>query len=1053
LKPDKKKILLLQALEACNEPNIPKGGNMRRKISFCFCAVLAFLVCLLAPAWAGDQRPSFAPVGGNLLPDGFYITPTAAPGSIFQDLPTGLRPDGSANANGAVTTALSPDGTALLIVTTGFNTDFSAQGPYPTPILWHALDPLTGLPSPTLTLNAEWVFVYDVRGAKPKQKQKINIPNTYQGLIWDPSGTRFYVAGGIDDRVEIFKNANTGASADGNYVPDAPFVLLNHNLPADVPIQNYPTGGLFASTPINNNPIAKDMYIPFSALAAGLAISPDGSTLYVANYQNDSLSIISTATRLVTNEIVFFAPGQSTAIGEMPYWPVVLSNSTGAPVKTYVSSQRDGQVLVVTSAGLQKVIKVGGEPNRMILSADQLRLYVANGDLDEIEVINTTTDVVKSRISVTRPGYKYKGSNPNSLALGPEGKVLYVTLGGENAVAVIDVASQQLLGRIPTGWYPSSVSVSADGTRLFVVNMKSNAGPNLEYRIDCPGTGIPPQYSALLCPTAAREVDGGALSTATSRDEYILALLKAGFSTIPVPDPNTLGYLSQLVDANNGFNNPQTDPMMTFLHGQIKHVIYIQKENRTYDQILGDLKQGNGDPKRVQFPQPITPNEHLIAERFALLDNYYDAGDVSGDGWNWDTQGHANDATTKNVLVGYGNANYNIPFDWNGNPRNIGIALPDTTTGTPSPSTVRITTLFDPTGGSSIEPGTKDITADEGADDLNPDALGGYIWDSVMRAGLTVRHYGLYADENYYVDPAAGPPFYIPIDRNAFADKVVQAVPVRKSLQGKTDLYYRGWDLNTPDQYRFDEWNREFNQYVKKGDLPSFEMVDFMEDHFGNFGTNAANLENPLAQMASNDYAVGRLVEAVSNSPYWQSTAIFVVEDDAQNGPDHVDAHRSTVFIASPYVNSGSVVHTMYNSTSVLRTIEDILGVGHLGLNDANAVPMSDVFIQQPNLQPYIAPIPGILCEPPVDPALVPECKNPGNRPITAAVKPLHDGAWWAQATKGFNFKHPDMVNSDLFNRVLWKGIMGDDKPYPGAAIQQVNTTPVKSAATVADRD
>ena len=1027
---------------------------MRRKISFCFCAVLALLVCLLAPAWAGDQRPSFAPVGGNLLPDGFYITPTAAPGSIFQNLPTGLRPDGSANANGAVTTALSPDGTALLIVTTGFNTDFSAQGPDPTPILWHALDPLTGLPSSTLTLNAEWVFVYDVRGAKPKQKQKINIPNTYQGLIWDPSGTRFYVAGGIDDRVEIFKNANTGASADGSYVPDAPFVLLNHNQPADVPIQEFPTGGLFnGSSAVTNSPIAQTMFIPFSALAAGLAISPDGSTLYVANYQNDSLSIISTATRLVTNEVVFFKLAQTTAVGEMPYWPVVLSDSNGAPVKTYVSSQRDGQVLVVNSTGLQKVIKVGGEPNRMILSADQLRLYVANGDLDEIEVIDTTKDVVASRISVARPGYKYKGSSPNSLALGPGGKRLYVTLGGENAVAVIDVASQQLLGRIPTGWYPSSVSVSADGTRLFVVNMKSNAGPNLEYRIDCPGTAIPPQYSALLCPTAAREVDGGVLSTATSRDEYILALLKAGFSTIPVPDTNTLAYLSQLVDANNGFNNPQTDPTMAFLHGQIKHVIYIQKENRTYDQILGDLKQGNGDPKRVQFPQPITPNEHLLATRFALLDNYYDAGDVSGDGWNWDVQGHANDVTTKNVLVGYGNANFNIPFDWNGNPRNIGIALPNTTAGTPSPSTVRITTLFDPTGGSSIEPGNKDVTADEGADDLDPDALGGYIWDSVLRAGQTVRHYGLYADENYYVDPAAGPPFYIPIDRNAFADKVVQAVPGRPSLKGRTDLYYRGWDLNTPDQYRFDEWNREFNEYVKKGNLPNFEMVDFMEDHFGNFSSNAANLENPLAQMASNDYAVGRLVEAVSNSPYWQSTAIFVVEDDAQNGPDHVDAHRSTVFIASPYVNSGSVVHTMYNSTNVLRTIEDILGVGHLGLNDANAVPMSDVFIQQPNLQPYIAPIPGILCEPPVDPALVPECKNAGNRPITAAVKPLHDGAWWAQATKGFNFKHPDMVNSDLFNRVLWKGIMGDDKPYPGAAIQQVNTTPIKSAATVADRD
>ena len=1009
---------------------------MKSRIDFRIGLIFGLFLWVVAPPLASGQRAA-ASVGGNLLPDGFYITPTAAPGSIFVRLKTGLRPDGSADADGAVNTALSPDGTALLILTTGYNTGFNTQGPDGTPILWPALDPTTGKPTATTTPNAEWVFVFDVRGPKPVQKQLINIPNTYQGLLWDPSGARFYVAGGIDDRIEVFKNANTGASADGNYVADAPFVLLNHNQPADLPVQEFPTGGLFSTTPINTNPFAEDMFMPFSALAAGLAITPDGKTLYAANYQNDSLSIVDAATRSVSNEIHFFVPGQTTAIGEMPYWPVVLSNAQGGAVKTYVSSQRDGQVVVVSSSGSFSLIKVGGEPNRMVLSADQLRLYVANGDLDEVEVIDTAKDVLKSRISIARPKYKYKGSNPNSLALSPDGRRLYVTLGGENAVAVIDVASQRLLGRIPTGWYPSSVTVSADGSRLFVVNMKSNAGPNREFRADCPGSGIPPQYSQLLCPPP----------NPTSRNEYILALLKAGFLTIPIPDSDTLRYLSSLVDANNGFANPRHDPMMAFLHNHIKHVIYIQKENRTYDQVLGDLKQGNGDPSRVQFPQPISPNEHKLATQFALLDNYYDAGDVSGDGWNWDTQGHANDATIKNVLVGYGNANFNIPFDWNGNPRNIGIALPDETSGTPSSSTVRITTLFDPTGKSSIEPGSKDITASEGADDLDPDALGGYIWDTVLRAGLTVRHYGLYADENYYVVPGAeGTPFYIPIVRDAFAQKVVQAVPVRKSLLNQTDRYYRGWDLNTPDQYRFEEWNREFNEYVKNGNLPNFEMVDFMEDHFGNFSTNVAGLENPLSQMASNDYAVGRLVEAVSHSPYWKDTAIFVVEDDAQNGPDHVDAHRSTIFVISPYVRSGAVVHTMYNTTNVVRTIEDILGVNYLGLNDANAVPMSDVFIKQPNLQPYIAPIPGILCQPPVDPTLVPECKNPGNRPITSAVKPLHDGAWWAQATKGFNFNHPDLINSDQFNRILWRGILGDNKPYPKAGTQF-------SSATTAEPD
>jgi hypothetical protein len=417
-------------------------------------------------------------------------------------------------------------------------------------------------------------------------------------------------------------------------------------------------------------------------------------------------------------------------------------------------------------------------------------------------------------------------------------------------------------------------------------------------------------------------------------------------------------------------------------------VIYIQKENRTYDQILGDLAQGNGDPKRVQFPQPITPNEHLLATRFALLDNYYDAGDVSGDGWNWDMQGHANDVTTKNVLVGYGNANYNIPFDWNGNPRNIGIALPDTTTGTPSPSTVRITTLFDPTGGSSIEPGSKDITADEGADDLEPDALGGYIWDSVMRAGLTVRHYGLYADENYYVDPVAGAPFYIPIDRNAFADKVVQAVPVRKSLLDKTDVYYRGWDLNTPDQYRFDEWNREFNEYVKKGDLPNFEMVDFMEDHFGNFSTQCRPGKSTLAdgQQRLRRGPPGRsrqqltLLERYGDLRRRRRRA----ERPGSCGCASLDGVRA---FSLHFERRG--IHTMYNSTNVLRTIEDILGVDHLGSQRRERSPDVRRVRQTTQSAAYTAPIPGILCQPPVDPTLVPECNNPGKRPITAFVKSL----------------------------------------------------------------
>jgi len=327
----------------------------------------------------------------------------------------------------------------------------------------------------------------------------------------------------------------------------------------------------------------------------------------------------------------------------------------------------------------------------------------------------------------------------------------------------------------------------------------------------------------------------------------------------------------------------------------------------------------------------------------------------------------------------------------------------------------------------------------------------------VLRAGKTVRHYGLYAEQDYYADPSLSFPFYFPIVRDAFAKKALQGVPVKRALRGRTDPWYRGWDLNEPDQYRYEEWKREFDEYVKNGNLPDFEMVVLMMDHFGNFSTNVANLDNPLSQFASNDYALGRLVEAVSKSPYWKDTAIFVLEDDAQNGADHVDAHRSIAYVISAYTKGGAVVSTNYNSTNMVRTIEDILGANYLSIYDANARPMSDVFTRKPNMQSYTAPIPGVLCQPPVDPKLVPECRNPGDRQVTAAVNPLHDGTWWAQATKGFNFRHPDLNNADLFNRILWKGIMGDDKPYPGAGVQQASGEPRQVPRTpvgnVADPD
>jgi DNA-binding beta-propeller fold protein YncE len=236
--------------------------------------------------------------------------------------------------------------------------------------------------------------------------------------------------------------------------------------------------------------------------------------------------------------------------------------------------------------------------------------------------------------------------------------------------------------------------------------------------------------------------------------------------------------------------------------------------------------------------------------------------------------------------------------------------------------------------------------------------------------------------------------------------------------------------LSVPDRYHFEEWKREFDQYVANGNLPALEIMSLPLDHFGSFGSDVGGLNTPSLQIADNDYALGRMVEAVSHSRYWNDTAIFVLEDDAQDGPDHVDAHRSPAYLISAYTKRNAVMHTYYTTVNMMRTIEDILGLHHLSMNTANADPMSEVFALTPDLRPYDPVLPAALCTPPVDPKLIPECADP-KVVRSAMVKDLHDGTWWQAATSRFNFSKPDAPDSVAFNRVLWMGIMGDQKPYP----------------------
>src|SRR5215470_3041596 len=353
---------------------------------------------------------------GTRVATGQRITPAAAPGAQVLPLHTGLRSDNNADAANAVTTAMSPDGSTLLILTSGSNNSFYKEDG--TPIVHDILDPTTGRPTGETTSNAEWVFVYDVSCRVPIQKQKFNIPVTYNGLVWDKTGSRFYVSGGSDDMVYPFKKVGS------QFQLDAPFIVLS-------------TGGQLDNTPAG--PAMQSFGLAPWAVVAGLGLSSDGSTLYTANFENDSVSLVDTKSRQVTGQLVFSAPGNSNKTGEFPFWIVVRKAKRQRREKVFVSSQRDGQVIVFDRTRSFRVIKVGSEPNKMLLSADGQLLYVANGDSDSVSVIDTDREVVVRTISLLRPGYKYFGANPNSLALSPDGATLYVTLGGENAVAVIDV--------------------------------------------------------------------------------------------------------------------------------------------------------------------------------------------------------------------------------------------------------------------------------------------------------------------------------------------------------------------------------------------------------------------------------------------------------------------------------------------------------------------------------------------------------------------------------------------------------------------------------------
>ena len=891
------------------------------------------------------------------------ITPTAAKGSTLQSLNPGLANYPNFVAGQAVATTLSPDGKTLLILTSGYNLNNDANG---------NLDP---------SGSNEYVFVFEVTGKNPRQKQVLQVPNTYNGIAWNPNGTEFYVSGGVNDNVHIFD------LTDGTWAESATPIALNHII----------------HTPFGT---AGGLGILIEPASAGLAVNSAGTQLLVANYENDSVTLIDLTTRTILGELDL-RPGKSNvaqtgvAGGEYPFAVAFRGNN-----KAYVTSVRDRELVVVNvkdGLSVSSRIKFAGRPNKMVLNRAQSLLYLALDNSDQVAVVDTNKDQLLNLISSGGPGYVFApgqpipGSNSNSVALSPDESRLYVTNGGTNSVAVIELLRDGTngfsIGLIPTAWYPNSVSVSKDGSTLYVVNGKSNGGPNPN---NCSENGNVPDCAG--------------------SNEYVLQLTKAGFLTLPVPKPLELAGLTLQVAINNRF--PTIEPnekIMRFLHKNIQHVIYIVKENRTYDQILGDLEKGNGDPSLAFLGGALTPNFHQLARQFVDLDNFYDSGEVSGDGWNWSTQARTTDDIEKEIPVNY--AGRGVNYETEGTNRNVNVALPTLPERlAANPAQAVLGTYYPQVCNGCLDP---DLLPD--TDDV--DGGTGYLWDAALNAGVSVRNYGFFLDLTRYNVPDSIPGFIAP-HHSAFADGVQVAFPASPGLQNVTDPYFPGFDNRLADYWRVQEWGREFGQYVQNGNLPSLTLLRIMHDHFGSFTdpNTLDGVDTAETQIADNDYAVGLVAQTVAQSPYKDNTLIFVIEDDAQDGPDHVDAHRSTAFVIGPYVKQGAVVSNRYNTVRMLRTIEDILGIPHLNLNDDWALPMSAVFTEQKKPWTYTALLPSVLCT----------TQLPVTCPATASIaKPLHSAGYWGERTKGMDFSKEDRLDTEVFNRLLWHAFKGENTPYP----------------------
>ncbi|MGO8836086.1 MAG: alkaline phosphatase family protein [Limisphaerales bacterium] len=852
------------------------------------------------------------------------ITPVnqrVTPAGLQLELP-GMRPQAL---------ALSPDG--KILVTAG---------------LTHALvvvDPATGKISQLVPLpsdKAQEPAPVSAEILNPDERAQLS----FTGLAFSPDGARIYMAN-VNGDIKVF-----GVGQGHKVSP-----LFSIALPP-------------ANAPGRTNDIP-----------AGLAVSSDGRRLYVAGNLSNRLVELDAATgKVLRTWNVGVAPFDVVFAGKKVYvsnWggrqpgPGSVAGTAGHGTRVRVDARGiagEGSVSVIDSDPKSEIrnpkseIVTGLHAGALALSPNGRWLVVANAGSDTLSVIDTRTDqIVETICARQNPGDLF-GAQPDALAFDKSGRKLFVCNGTQNAVAVFrfKLGKSELLGLIPAGWFPGAIAFDARQGKICVANIKS-IGTKMEKPRK--GFGHGPGFNT---------------------KQYAGSL-----SLVPLPSKKELAALTQTALADLRYpllaqaklplreNQPaQPVPERVGEPGVFQHVIYIIKENRSYDQVLGDVKEGNGDADLCVFGENVTPNEHKLVREFALLDNAYCCSILSADGHNWTDSGIATDYLER---------------EFAGWPRSY------------------------PSGGSGDD--TKDALAYSPA---------GFIWNNALAHGRTVRDYGEFATAvTSWKDSARkGKPQFLDYYQAFLTgadDLAIACEPDIESLRLYLATNTVGWDLDVPDVFRAAQFIKELKAFEAAGDFPNLVIVWLPNDHTS--GTKFGS-PTPEAQVADNDLAFGQVVEAVSHSKFWTNTCLFAIEDDPQNGWDHVSGYRTTAYVVSPYTKRGAVVHTQYNQTSLLRTLELMLGLPPMNQMDATATPMFDCFTGTPDFTPFEA----VTNNVPLDEM------NPLPKLISDPLLRKD-----AQASARLPLKLADQCPEDLLNRILWRAAKGSQAPYPAWAVKAVD--------------